>query len=317
LTLFVAGLFSFAFNISAQKTDKVKAEKSQIVFKQKDVLQNYIDISSMAKDERKQFFGELSSEEKANLFKLHLALQFVKRPSLNIEQKDLILESISFATPDIYDKTNIEKSRQNADLVGQKAKNIFSKQEFFEIFADFNGEETDVGLLRKYQDISNLSMSKRRDVLEKLSAAEKSNLWKLHFTLHLVKIAQLSNQQMKIIIEAISILTPELYEIPKDDLEWEAKVNRPIQLFSSRAVSVFSKDEIAKIFSNFGGKTNSSKDDTKDNHTELLDARCNCSRQWADCSGLSQCGGLCSVPPGGGSCGFGGLYVCNGICTLY
>ena len=91
LTLFLVGLFSlFSINISAQKGD---TQNGNLTDK---VLQNYINISSLSMDERRTFFNEkLSSADRANIFKFHLAFQFVKRPNLNEQQKDLILESIS------------------------------------------------------------------------------------------------------------------------------------------------------------------------------------------------------------------------------
>ncbi|HMS40428.1 MAG TPA: bacteriocin fulvocin C-related protein [Pyrinomonadaceae bacterium] len=310
-TLFVAVLFStLSVNIFAQTTESAQTEQPQISVKQKDVLQSYIDISSLPKDKRKEFFSNLSAEEKANLFKTHLALQFVKRPNLTTEQKELILETISFATPNVYDKNNKEKSRQNSDLLGQKAKNLFSKQEFFEIFADLSGETTDISLLRKYQDISNLSTIKRKEVLRGISAYDKSNLWKFHFASYLIKLPILTSKQMKLILDAVAFITPELYGLQRISSEWKIKVDEPAQLLTGRAFEVFTKDEVTEIFANLGGKIPV----TTENDGESLIPVCHCSRQWLDCYGIQSCGGLCSVPPGGGECGFGGLYDCNGWC---
>jgi hypothetical protein len=85
-TLFVIGLISsLTLNLSAQ--NKVWAENNQpqkanVTDK---VLQNYIDISSLPMSKRPKAFSDLSVEDKTRIFKLHLALQFVKRPNLTAD----------------------------------------------------------------------------------------------------------------------------------------------------------------------------------------------------------------------------------------
>lgn len=144
--LLVAGFLSlFTLNTLAQESATAKSRQLQKINLKNVVLQNYISASSLPIKERRNFFGNLSAEEKANLFKLHLALQIVKRPNLTNEQKDLILEGISIATPNAYDKNNpekLEKSRQDAKLFEQKMLLLFSKSEGIEIFADLGGGTT-------------------------------------------------------------------------------------------------------------------------------------------------------------------------------
>lgn len=317
-TLLVAGLFSlFTLNALAQESATARTRQPQKANLENRVLQNYIDISSLSKDARKSFFGNLSSEEKAKLFKLHLVLQFVKRPNLTKDQKDLILESISTLTPDAYDKNNtekLEKSRRDSELLGQKAKVFFSKQEFFEIFADLGGGTVEINLLRKYLDVSAQSLLERKEVIRKESAQDKSNLWRIHLVFHLAKQSKLNSRQMEIILEAITFATPEIYEIPRDSSEWRVKVHEPIQLFTIRALEVFSKDEVAEIFSNLGGKKPSLINNIALEDEMIPVGLCNCSRQWADCPGITFCTGLCEVPNPPYNCGFLDMYACDGRC---
>ncbi len=312
-TLFVAGLFSLStLNILAQKEATDRIRQSQKANLENRVLQHYIDISSLPKDERKKNFSNVSAEEKANLFKLHLALQFVKRPDLTKEQKDLILEGISIITPDVYGRENpekLEKSRQDGILLDQKARVLFSKQEVIEIFADLGGGTTEISLLQKYLDISALSVPERKDTLQNVSAEEKSSLWRVHLPLHFVKQPRLNNRQMEIILEAITFITPELYKIPIDSSEWKVKVDEPVKLFTRRALEVFSKKEISEIFSNLGGRKSSSKD-----NIALEVGWCDCARESDTC--VWWCGGsACGVPPCTG-CGVLDLFVCNGTCQI-
>lgn len=319
-TLFIVGLFSlFTLNTLAQESHSDRIRRTKKANPENRVLQSYIDISSLPKDERKRFFGKLSLEEKANLFKLHLALQFIKRPNLTKEQKDLILEAISMITPDFYDKEKLEKSRQYGTLLEQKAKVLFSKQEILEIFADLGGGTNEINLLQKYLDISALSVHERME--RRVSANDKSDLWRIHLAFHLAKLPGLNTQQMEIILEFITIATPEVYDIPRNSSEWIIKVNGPVQLLTSRAREVFSRNEIAKIFSNLGGKKPSSRDSItskeiidRDIHIEP-EWMCDCAFESDTCEGFEFCHRtLCEVPPGGGECGVLGLFVCNGRC---
>lgn len=112
---------------------------------------------------------------------MHLALQFVKRPNLTKEQKDLILEGISLITPDAYDRENPEKwekTQQDWRLIDQKIRTLFSKQENFEIFVNYSGGTTEINFLRKYLDISALSEHDRMNALQISSANDKSDLWR-------------------------------------------------------------------------------------------------------------------------------------------
>ncbi|CAN5686583.1 hypothetical protein BH24ACI2_BH24ACI2_09660 [soil metagenome] len=196
--MLVVGLISFlTLNTIAQEKLSVDKNQSQKVNAKNNVLQSYIEISSLPMNERRKFFNDLSAGDKANLFKLHLALQFVKRPNLSNEQKDLILQTIPTLSFESYEKANSEaiaKTRQEASLLQQKARVIFSKQEGFEIFANLGGDTTEIDLLQKYQDISTLSLSKRKDVFRKVLAKDKSNLWKVHLALNLATRSGLSNE---------------------------------------------------------------------------------------------------------------------------
>jgi hypothetical protein len=86
LTLILLGLFSL--NISAQKTETDQNLET-------DILQKYIEVSALPMGKRQKAFSESPDEMKANLFKFHLAFQFVKRPNLTKDQKEVILEGIS------------------------------------------------------------------------------------------------------------------------------------------------------------------------------------------------------------------------------
>lgn len=248
--LLVVGLITFlTLNATAQEKLSVDKNQSQKADAKINVLQNYIKISSLPMDERRKFFNDLSAGDKANLFKLHLALQFVKRPNLTNEQKDLILQTIPTLSAESYEKTNSEtiaKTRQEAMTLQQKSKVLFSKQEGFKIFANLGGGTAEIDLLQKYQDISTFSMPKRKDVFRNAIAKDKSNLWKVHLALYLATREGLNNEQQEVILEAIAFATPESYEISNDTSDWRSKIDEPLQAFTKRAREVFSKEEGAE-----------------------------------------------------------------------
>lgn len=117
-------------------------------------------------------------------------------------------------------------------------------------------------------------------------------------------------------MEFITLLTPELYEIPKESSEFRVKVHKPIQLFTRRALEVFSRNEFVKIFTKLVDKKYTSKDNVApDTDDENPETTCNCNRTYDDCPGFMEfCQGMCVVPPGGGNCGAGGVFICNGVC---
>jgi len=141
-------------------------------------------------NERRKGFSDLSAVDKANLFKFHLALQFVKRPNLNKDQEDVIFESISAISSDSYDitkdRTNVEV---NAQSLQARAASVFERKDAFEIFASLGGDKNDVEILQKYQNTINIfSIPERKAFFRKLSSADMSNLWKVQMAYYLVEI---------------------------------------------------------------------------------------------------------------------------------
>jgi NAD kinase len=118
------------------------------------VLQNYLTISSLPVDQKSGIFANISNEDKANLFRFHLAFQILKRPWLNQLQKDFLLETISTVSPQSYDQSPqiVALNQQNAQLLQQKILGLFQKQEEFDIFANLGGDSKDIEVLQKYNE---------------------------------------------------------------------------------------------------------------------------------------------------------------------
>ena len=144
-TLIIVGLVSsLTTNIFAQKVE-ISQTKPSVTITDTDIWQKYIEVSSLPIGKRPKVFSDLSKEMKANLFRFHLASQFVKRPNLTKVQKDFILESLSNLSADDYDSTkggtNFESKAENLEA---RAKILFSDKEIFEIFANMQSDENDL-----------------------------------------------------------------------------------------------------------------------------------------------------------------------------
>lgn len=163
------------------------------------LLQKYREASALTTQERKHLFNVVSETDRNRLWKLHLALYLVKHPKLNAKQKQVILDAFSLVRPESFTRGNNGASRPAKDndsfqALEQRAFNAFPKNEATEIFANIGGKIQD-DLLQKYQDISALSMKERKAAFRRTSVREKSDLWKTHMALYLVKRPELNETQ--------------------------------------------------------------------------------------------------------------------------
>ncbi len=102
-------------------------------------------------------------------------------------------------------------------------------------------EKVKLRLLQSYKDISALPMSGRKDFYRRASSYDKGNLWRVHLALYIVKNPELTGEQKGVVLDAMSMATPELFEIPKDSPAWRIKVGAPLESLTQRALEVFSK----------------------------------------------------------------------------
>lgn len=84
------------------------------------------------------------------------------------------------------------------------------------------------------------------------AAKENSELFRTHLALYLARHPELNEPQKAIILEGMSLATPELIGMRSDNPDWKAKVQEPTKQFESRVRAFFSKDEGARIFATLG-----------------------------------------------------------------
>lgn len=314
--LSVIGLFStMTISVNGQKTSA--SAKSSNANVKDEFVQKYKDVSALTAPERKAFFKNASAKDRSNLWKTHLALYFVKNPNLNNEQKDLILESISISTPELFEFTADNSSKEiTLQSLAQHALGVFSKTEAAEIFANLGGGTTEIELLQKYQDISAVSMLKRKNLFRDASAKDRSNLWRVHLALYLAKQSELSNEQREFLVDVISFATPELYQLLEDNSQTKAKVKSSAEWLLARALILFSRQEAAEIFTKLGGKdeqpnsVNNIIDELPPNTDIPATPDCGCHRGFGDMCTNGCIGTNCRTASWG--CGFLYALSCTG-----
>lgn len=164
-------------------------------------------------------------------------------------------------------------------------------------------------LLQRYKDISALSMSKRKDLFRRASADDKSGLWKVHLALYLAGHPELTKEQKNIVLEAMALARPELFEISEGDFAWSTKVNKPLKSFKKRALDVFSKEEGAEIFAKLGGREPISSTWVDEPPIDEGFGTCVCSRTSDWCVNVCV-GNVCERTADG--CGTLWFYPCDG-----
>jgi hypothetical protein len=291
-------------DINAQKTVSVKTNQPTT---DSDILQKYIEVSSLPNNERGKVFSKVSNEMKAKLFRFHLAFQFAKRPNLSSDQKGLILDAIMATSSDVYDRTKTDSSNKAQIMsVEARAKSVFQGREGFEIFANLGGDISDIEMLKNYLEISNIyNLIERKDAFRESSPSVKSQLWETQLSL---KLAGLSNNQdqMNLIVELIGLIDSDTYNVVEKSEKWKA-IDEKLSDITKRIHENFSKKEAFEIFARLGGE-GSSKSPTPTKQAP----NCSCSTKSDYCWGDSCIGGSCAGSNWG--CGTVGWYGCNGLC---
>jgi hypothetical protein len=269
-------------------------------------------------NKRPKAFSDLSAEDKASLFKLHLVLQFVKRPNLTQEQKNIILESVSTITSDSYNKESSEKrlkAQQDASVLEQKVKSVFPRREGAEIFASLGGNQEDIEMLQKYVNIANLpTVAQRKKSFRQSSATDKGNLWKIQMAYYLAKDEELNGLQRDFILRMINFINPRMFELTKGSAERD-KMEGIVMNLKTEADNLFLEKKSIKIFASLASSKEASLKDLPINpNLAPPPADCTCRQGWTSCSSGYTCanGGQCVATESG--CGFFWYYECNGDC---
>lgn len=298
----------------------------------------FIKVMSLPSGKRQKTFSEISNDEKASVFKVQMALQFLKRPNLTKEQKDLMLEALTKISADTYDKENSERAteaKKDADELQEKALAIFAPNEAYEIFGSLNGDKTaDIAFLRKYEQTISFPMRERKKIIRAAAPSEKSDFWKTQLIYHLAT-ARLSENQFLFITEVFPLMTSSAFNFPSIEGQNKNEDTKALEEFTSKASELFSDDEVFTIFMGYETHKNVFVNTREDNNKiktaeleaknktvsvntlegdvapiEVVGRKCDCNYMcgWGETCTTTSCG----ISTDG--CGFFGGSECHSYC---
>jgi hypothetical protein len=180
-------------------------------------------------------------------WKVHVALQLVKRRELNDRQQRIFLDALS------------SSDFGALPALRRRALAAFPKKEAAELFANITGAKADDDLLSLYSDLSALPLKERKAAFRNASSNDKTNLWRTHLALFLVKRPDLDEWQKGIILAAMSLVTPAYFEVRADSPTWKLKVRDPLRSLEQEILGAFSFEDGARIFATLGDDTDAAK----------------------------------------------------------
>lgn len=306
--LFLGALVLF----SSLPPNHAKTNHVHLELNEGEVLQKYIALCAQGVPERIRSMQALSAPERSYVWRLHLGLFLAQHPTLTRDQQSIVIETLLLATPQLFGTPEPNNPNWRSQVLEplenlrRRGLQIFSQDEIAQIFADVGGSQ-DLERLEKYSQFAQLNKGDRKTRFNQISPQDRSDLWMVHFGLNLARHAEWTEQQRAIVLEAIRIASPALYQIPKDK-NWTRLVDEPIRLFVQRALLVFSEQEAGALFAELGGD----EPKAQAHHVKLTtDGNCSCSRESSYCSYICL-DTDCTVLTWG--CGTMMLYACNGVC---
>jgi hypothetical protein len=178
---------------------------------------------------------------------------------LNERQVRILLDAISLSSSELLATgTPANNGKAEAfEALRRRAFAAFPKKVAADIFA--KDEKTEDDLLKMYYDISALPLTERKASFRNASSNDKSNLWRMHLALFLVKRPELNEWQREIILAAMSLATPEYFEVGPKSPAWRTKVRDPLRSLEEQILAAFSFEDGAKIFATLGDDTQAAK----------------------------------------------------------
>lgn len=209
---------------------------------------------------RGNFLNGSWTSDKNTQLRVHLALQLVRHPKLNEKQVRIILDAMSVASSEFFAASNDRHGKNAAaDLqsLRRRALATFSRDEVADLFA--NGGKAEQDILTMYYDMSALPLKQRKASFRNASSNDKSDLWRTHLALFLVKRPDLNEWQKTIILAAMAFATPENFEVPSGNPEWKTKVRARLRTLEEQIIAAFSFEDGAKIFGTLGDDSATAK----------------------------------------------------------
>lgn len=273
--------------------------------RESELLQNYMELCEQEGPDKIQLLQTLSPVERSYAWRVHLGLYLARNSTLSTDQQNFVIETLNIINPKLFTPGR-SMTLERVEQVKRRGLQLFSKGEAAEIFSAIGGAQ-DRDALRKYSELSELSKEDKKLSFSLMSADDKSSLWRVHLGLNLAAHPEWTEQQRSIVLEAIAMVTPQLYK--PEDSNWRRLVDEPVRILTQKAQLVFAKQEGAALFSELGLSGQANRNHAK--QRKLNGCACSQESDWCDHQCVST---ECTVLTWG--CGTFGIYACNGKCYV-
>ena len=108
---------------------------------------------------------------------------------------------------------------------------------------------------RTYDDMSSMSVAERKNTYRALSSSMKAAVWTHHFLTMLVQHPEFTSEQVSLIIEYLSLLTPEFFDVESFTPEWWTRVDAPLQELGKRTKAIFDPKLARTLFADLAGQS--------------------------------------------------------------
>lgn len=304
--------------------------------------QKNLEFAAVAILDPRELPGDALASDESLLWKIHLALHLVKHPELNQQQVHIILDAISLSPQFLTTSKEITVKKIKADealeLLKRRAVRAFPNSAASWQFGNRVVGKAEEDILKMYYDMSALPLKKRRAAFRYLSPNDRSDLWKTHLVLFLVKRPELTELQKETILAAMALATSEYFGVRSSDPAWKFKVQEPSRLLERQISTAFSLEDATTIFATLGDDAEFAKssatvllksinyqplsdsgpykrgaNSSTSEQEMMLEGSCSCSTESDYCPIWSSCtGGGCSGSENG--CGTLWNHPCNGAC---
>jgi len=197
------------------------------------------------------FLKSSSAQDAASRWKLHLILALIKHPQMNETQVRVILDALSLSSVKSSKETRLsEINAGDIEALKRRALVAFPKSETADLFANLREKADDI--LDLYYYVSSLPLKERKATFRVASSKDKSDLWRTHLALFLIKCPELNDRQKEIILAAMSLTTPEHFEVQATNPAWKVKVREPLRRLEEQILGAFSFRDAVRIFATLG-----------------------------------------------------------------
>lgn len=176
---------------------------------------------------------------------------------------------------------------------------------------------TSADVVRTYDELRSMRRPARTQLLAQMPSAAQSAIWAHHLLTTLVQHPEFSLEQRAVIQEALSLLTPELFEIDHSNPRWADVVDLPLRRLKQRAMAAFPDRAFARdLFTQLGPDSELSQPSSgrpRSIQTNAEPCTYSVDSDWCY-TGFACKNAWCNFT--GAGCGTLLLYPCEGLCFM-